>query len=96
MTRATSLTEIGRLIDWDRLPRTAAPIARLLVDGYAQSEIARELGVSEDHVGAQLRELRKAMVAMALERPDELTGGLRLQLEEMRDGRTRLSRPRAG
>ena len=87
-SRRPSVTEIGRLIDWNRLPTDAAPIARMLLDGYTQVEIARNLGLTEDHVGTQLRRLRESMVEMALERADELSIGLREVLEEIRNGNT--------
>jgi DNA-binding NarL/FixJ family response regulator len=83
-TTAERLLQIFELIDFTQLPAETQPIARMLTDGFTQTEIATRLGRSDDYVASRIRELRSAMISQALAQSDRLDGRLREHLQSLR------------
>lgn len=95
-TNADRLLMMFDLIDFDLLPAETQPIARMLTDGFAQTEISKATGMSEEKVGALVRQLREAMIDQALDRADRLDADLREHLLSLRSSTASVGGGRTG
>jgi DNA-binding transcriptional regulator LsrR (DeoR family) len=90
------LLQIFELIDFTALPAETQPIAQMLTDGYAQTEISTRLGLSEEKVGSLVRQLRESMIDQALAHADRLDARLREHLLLLRSSTASVGGGRTG
>lgn len=85
LTRSVeTLARIFEFVDFKLLPPQTRPIARMLIDGFTQIQIAAELHRSPDWVAARVRELRDEILRQALAKLEEMDTELRAYVELLR------------
>jgi hypothetical protein len=67
---------------------TLSLIGPYLAAGLSYREIGAEVGKSEDWISSRVAEIRRALIAEALKRADEMDARLRARLEELQPGST--------